>query len=198
MKAFLLALTLTLGLPLLASAAPKPRVRLDTSYGPVVVELEPDVAPETVANFLRYVNEGFYTDTIFHRVIDGFMVQGGGLLKDMTEKPCHDPIHNEARMALRAGLKNTRGTLAMARTEDPDSASAQFYINTANNPDLDPVESDPKSAGYCVFGRVVSGMAAVDKIEKVHTVWRHGMQNVPEYPVRIKSAEVLPETPSGS
>jgi len=159
----------------------------------VVVELEPGPAPRTVENFLRYVREGFYCDTIFHRVIDGFMVQGGGLLKDLTEKPCHEPIPNEARSAWQAGLRNVRGAVAMARTEAPDSASAQFFINTADNPDLDPKDGTGGSIGYCVFGRVVEGMPVVDKIEKVHTVWRHGMSNVPEYPVRIKAAVQLTE-----
>lgn len=192
MKAFLLAAVLCLTLPAAAQGAPKPKVRIDTSYGPFVVELEPDLAPRTVANFLRYVQEGFYTDTIFHRVIEGFMVQGGGLLKDMTEKPCHEPIANEARTVFAAGLKNTRGTVAMARTSEPDSAAAQFFVNTGDNPALDPGGPGDAGAGYCVFGRVVSGMAAVDKIEKVRTVWFRGMPNVPEYPVRIRSAEVLP------
>ena len=192
MKAFLLAAILCAVLPVAAQAPPKPRVQIDTSYGPFVVELEPDLAPKTVANFLRYVQEGFYTDTIFHRVIEGFMVQGGGLLKDMTEKPCHEPVENEARLTFAAGLKNTRGTVAMARTEDPQSATAQFYVNTADNAPLDPQNGTSAGIGYCVFGRVVSGMAAVDKIEKVHTVWFHGMPNVPEYPVRIRSAQLLP------
>ena len=188
MRALLLAAALCLTLAA-AQGAPKPRVRIDTSYGPVVVELEPALAPKTVANFLRYVQEGFYRDTIFHRVIEGFMVQGGGLLQDMSEKPGHEPITNESAAAFKGGLRNARGTLAMARTENPDSASAQFYINTNDNPKLDPQDGEP--GGYCVFGRVVEGMAAVDKIERVHTVWRHGMPNVPEYPVRIKDAQVL-------
>jgi cyclophilin family peptidyl-prolyl cis-trans isomerase len=192
MKAFLLAVTLGLCLPLAAQPAAKPKVQIDTSYGPIVVELEPALAPKTVANFLRYVKEGFYTDTIFHRVIPGFMVQGGGLLKDLKEKPTHEPVFNEARITFAAGLKNTRGTLAMARTEAPHSASAQFFINTADNAALDPHDDTDAGFGYCVFGRVVSGMEAVDKIEKVHTIWFHGMPNVPEYPVRIKSAQQLP------
>jgi cyclophilin family peptidyl-prolyl cis-trans isomerase len=190
MKSLLLAALLCLALP--AAAQAKPRVQIDTSYGPIVLELEPELAPRTVANFLRYVQEGFYRDTIFHRVIAGFMVQGGGMLKDLTEKPTHEPIPNEAKETFAAGLKNTRGTVAMARTDNPDSATAQFYINTADNPSLDPQEGSAGGYGYCVFGRVVSGLAAVDKIEKVHTVWFHGMSNVPEYPVRIASAELLP------
>lgn len=175
-------------------AAPqaKPRVKLDTSYGPVVVELEPALAPRTVANFLRYVREGHYAGTIFHRVIKGFMIQGGGFGPDLAEKPAHEPIPNEAPETYAAGLKNTRGTIAMARTDDPQSASAQFYINTADNPSLDHHDLTPGGYGYCVFGRVVSGMEAVDKIEGVNVVLRRGFQNVPEYAVRIKSAEVVP------
>jgi cyclophilin family peptidyl-prolyl cis-trans isomerase len=191
MKAFLLTFILCLALPAAAQGT-RPRVQIDTSYGPFVVELEPELAPKTVANFLRYVQEGFYADTIFHRVIDGFMVQGGGLLKDLSEKPCHEPVFNEARATFAAGLRNTRGTVAMARTDAPHSATAQFFVNTADNPALDPKDPTDAGFGYCVFGRVVSGMAAVDKIEKVHTVWFHGMPNVPEYPVRIKSAQLMP------
>jgi cyclophilin family peptidyl-prolyl cis-trans isomerase len=192
MKAYLSAAILCLALPAAAQGAPKPKVQIDTSYGPFVVELEPQLAPKTVANFLRYVEEGFYTDTIFHRVIEGFMVQGGGLLKDLSEKPTHEPVFNEARLTFAAGLKNTRGTMAMARTDAPHSSTAQFYINTADNASLDPTGETDAGYGYCAFARVVSGMAVVDKIEKVHTVWFHGMPNVPEYPVRIKSAQVMP------
>jgi len=171
----------------------KPRVKLETSYGPVVVELEPELAPETVANFLRYVKEGHYAGTIFHRVIPGFMVQGGGLLEDLSEKPTHGPIPNEAPATFKAGLKNVLGTVAMARQTDPQSATAQFYINTNTNVSLDHSAPTAEGYGYCVFGRVVEGMEAILKIEKVNTVWRRGMQSVPEYPVRLKSAEVLPE-----
>jgi cyclophilin family peptidyl-prolyl cis-trans isomerase len=182
--------------PVPAKATPKPRVELVTSYGPMVVELEPDLAPGTVDNFLRYVAEGFYTDTTFHRVIEGFMVQGGGLTADLTEKPtARGPILNEAPATFKAGLRNTRGTIAMARQDKPQSATAQFYINTADNATLDHKDQTDAGYGYCAFGRVVSGMEVVDKIEKVRTVWRRGMQNVPEYPVRIKSAQRLPDQP---
>jgi len=188
MRAILLAAALGLILfPGRAQDAPRPRVELATSYGPVVVELDPAAAPLSVANFLRYVDEGQYADTIFHRVVRGFMVQGGGMGKDMAEKPARAPIANESEAALGAGLRNVRGTLAMARTEAPDSATAQFYINTADNPDLDPIPG--KRAGYCVIGRVVTGMDAVDKIEQVRVVWRRGMPNVPEYPVFLRSAQ---------
>lgn len=170
----------------------KPRVKLDTSYGPIVIELEPDLAPLTVENFLRYVKEGHYAGTIFHRVIPGFMVQGGGMLDDMSEKPTHPPIPNEAPATFAAGLKNLRGTVAMARTDDPNSATAQFFISTADNASLDHKSPNAEGMGYCVFGRVVEGMEAVDRIEKVRTGWRKGHQNVPEYPVRLKGAEILP------
>ena len=190
MKACLLAACLCLTLlPARAQgvpAPPKPRVELQTSCGPVVVELEPALAPDTVKNFLRYVDEGFYSDTIFHRVIQGFMVQGGGLTRELVEKPAHEAIPLEAAAAFKGGLRNLRGALAMARTQAPDSATAQFFIDTVDNPALDP---GPDGPGYCVFGRVVAGMDAVDKIEKVRTVWRHGMANVPEYPVYIRSAQ---------
>lgn len=167
---------------------PKPRVRLETSYGPIVVELEPDITPLTVANFLSYVRQGHYAGTIFHRVIDGFMIQGGGHLEDLTEKPLGTPILNETAKAAKAGLKNTRGTIAMARLTDPNSATAQFYINTADNPPLDHKAMTPEGMGYCPFGRVVEGMDVVDKIGKVRTVWRKGYQDVPDYPVRLKAA----------
>jgi cyclophilin family peptidyl-prolyl cis-trans isomerase len=178
--------------PVQEAPAAKPRVKFVTSYGPVVVELEPGLAPRTVENFLRYVKDGHYAGTIFHRVISGFMIQGGGMLPDLTEKPAGEPIHNEAAETFAAGLKNTRGTIAMARTDEPDSATSQFYINTADNVSLDHKDKTTAGYGYCAFGRVVSGMEAVDKIEKVNTVLRKGQQNVPEYAVKIKSAEILP------
>ena len=170
----------------------KPRVQLLTSYGPVVIELEPELAPKTVANFLQYVKDGHYAGTIFHRVIDGFMVQGGGLLENLDEKPMREPILNEAPQTFKAGLKNTRGTVAMARTGSPHSATAQFYINTVDNKSLDHRDMSEEGYGYCVFGRVVSGMEAVDKIEKVRTEWRKGQSGVPQYPVRLKDAVLLP------
>ena len=200
--------TLTLVLPLVAQtptaqtapmAAPvpvpvqKPRVQLLTSYGPVVVELEPELAPVTVANFLQYVKDGHYKGTIFHRVIDGFMVQGGGLLENLEEKPNRPSIVNEAPATFKAGLKNTRGTIAMARTAAPNSASAQFYINLVDNARLDHRDMTDDGYGYCVFGRVVSGMEAVDRIGKVKTEWRRGMGDVPQFAVRLKDAVLLPQ-----
>lgn len=175
------------------SASSKPRVRFQTSLGPFVVELEPEIAPKTVANFLTYVKEGYYTNTIFHRVVQGYVVQGGGLLENLSEKPgAHSTIFNEARSASAAGLKNVAGSLAMARTEGPHTAQSQFFINTVDNPSLDPRDATAEGYGYCVFGRVVEGMENVLRIEKVQTVWRHGMSSVPEYPVYIKGAECLP------
>lgn len=170
----------------------KPRVQLMTSYGPIVVELEPQLAPKTVENFLQYVKDGFYKGTIFHRVIEGFMIQGGGLLENMDEKPTRPPIINEAPETFQGGLKNTRGAIAMARTGSPHSATAQFYINTVDNKALDHRDMSEDGYGYCAFGRVVSGMAVVDKIEKVQTEWRKGQSGVPQYAVRIKDAILLP------
>lgn len=207
-RSLLATLTLVLPLPLVAQtptaqtaqmAAPvpvpvqKPRVQLLTSYGPVVVELEPELAPITVANFLQYVKDGHYKGTIFHRVIDGFMVQGGGLLENLEEKPNRPAIVNEAPATFKAGLKNTRGTIAMARTAAPNSASAQFYINLVDNARLDHRDMTDDGYGYCVFGRVVSGMEAVDRIGKVKTEWRRGMGDVPQFAVRLKDAVLLPQ-----
>jgi cyclophilin family peptidyl-prolyl cis-trans isomerase len=177
-----------------ATPAPvaKPRVQLLTSYGPVVVELESELAPKTVANFLQYVKDGHYKGTIFHRVIEGFMIQGGGMLESMEEKPGREPILNEAPQTFKAGLKNTRGTIAMARTGLPHSASAQFYINVVDNPRLDHKDLTEEGYGYCAFGRVVSGMEAVDKISHVRTEWRRGMSDVPQFAVRLKDAVLLP------
>ena len=202
-RPLLASLLLALALPALAQApqlapaakpAPtaKPRVQLMTSYGPVVVELEAQAAPQTVANFLKYVQDGFYAGTIFHRVIDGFMIQGGGFLETMEEKPTRVAIPNEAPAGAKAGLKNLRGTLAMARTMEPHTAMAQFFINLVDNPRLDNRDLTEAGYGYCVFGRVVSGMDAVDRIGKVKTEWRRGMGDIPQFPVRIKEATVLP------
>jgi cyclophilin family peptidyl-prolyl cis-trans isomerase len=185
-------LALALAAAGLCGQTPRPRVRLLTSYGPILLELEPEAAPRTVENFLAYVQEGYYTGTIFHRVIRGFMIQGGGLVADLTEKAPHAPIPNEAERASRAGLLNRIGTVAMARTEAPDSASSQFFINTAENTPLDFRDRSPQGNGYCVFGRVVEGMDVVGKIEKVITVTRRGLSNMPEYAVVLKGAELLP------
>lgn len=140
-----------------------PLVLMETSSGDILLELFADKAPATVENFLRYVDEGFYDNTIFHRVIKDFMIQGGGLGVRMDEKPTHEPIRNEADN----GLKNARGTLAMARTPEPHSATAQFFINLVDNEELDHVDDSAEGYGYCVFGRVEDGMNVVDKIAKL-------------------------------
>ena len=149
-----------------------PLVLVETSSGDMLLELFEDKAPATVANFLRYVDEEFYANTIFHRVISDFMIQGGGLTLRMEEKPTHAPIPNEAGN----GLKNLRGTIAMARTSDPHSATAQFYINVVDNPELDHQDDSAEGFGYCVFGQIIEGMDVVDKIRKVITkaVGEHG------------------------
>ena len=186
---FVLALPLLAQIP--ATTLAKPRVRLTTNYGVILLELEPSAAPRTVENFLAYAKKGHYAGTIFHRVIPGFMIQGGGLAEDMSEKAVAAPVKNEAPHSFKAGLKNAKGTLAMARTGDPDSATAQFFINTADNVSLDFKNESAEGIGYCVFGRVIEGMEVALKIEEVKTGWKKGQPNVPEYPVRIKTVEVL-------
>ena len=166
-------------------AVAAPRVELNTSKGKIVIELDQAKAPITVKNFLTYVNEGFYSNTIFHRVIPGFMVQGGGLTADMAEKPTHAPITNEAAN----GLKNNRGTIAMARRPDPNSATAQFFINTVNNDGLN--YRGASNPGYAVFGKVVEGMAVVDAIEKVKTRNVGGHGDVPVEAITIISAKEI-------
>lgn len=146
-------------------AEENPKVLLETTEGDILLELFPDKAPETVKNFLRYVDEGFYDNTIFHRVIPGFMIQGGGMDARMKEKATHEPIKNEADN----GLKNERGTIAMARTMDPHSATAQFFINHVDNDMLDHSAPNQAGWGYAVFGNVLDGMDVVDKIAKVKT-----------------------------
>jgi len=166
-----------------AKAAAPPRVTLATSKGEIVIELYPDKAPATVKSFLAYVNEKFYDGTIFHRVIPGFMIQGGGFTADMNQKATHAPVKNEAGN----GLSNARGTLAMARTSDPDSATAQFFINLKANTFLDRAQAQD-GYGYTVFGKVVSGMEAVDAIAGVPTGRKAGMSDVPTQAVTITTA----------
>jgi len=163
------------------------RVKLETTMGNIVIELDEKAAPITVRNFLTYVEEGFYNGTVFHRVKSNFMIQGGGFTADMTQKQTHPPIINESQN----GLKNYRGTIAMARTEDPNSATSQFFINHKNNDFLD--YAGPDKPGYAVFGKVVEGMDTVDKIAAVKTATRGGMHGVPVTPVVIKSAKVISE-----
>ena len=157
---------------------------LDTTLGTITLELDDDKAPETVANFVRYVQTGHYNGTIFHRVIDGFMVQGGGFTKNMNQKPTGEPIRNEAMN----GLKNLRGTIAMARTMEVDSATSQFFINLVDNGFLDFTTPTPQGFGYAVFGKVVDGMDVVDRIAKVKTGSYGPHQNVPDVPVVINKA----------
>jgi len=178
--------------PLLAAAAADagaqaaaPRVVLSTSEGDITLELNPAKAPKSVENFLAYVKGGHYDGTIFHRVIDGFMIQGGGFTPDMKQKPTRAPIPLESKN----GLKNERGTIAMARTSVPDSATSQFFINVVDNPRLD--YPNPDGNGYAVFGKVVAGMDVVDKIRTVPTTSVGGHQNVPAKPVLIRSARIV-------
>lgn len=186
LKRFILFVTLGLGVCLTALAAPT--VEMQTSHGRIVIELNAEKAPKTVENFVKYVNQGFYNDTIFHRVIDGFMIQGGGMTKDMKEKPTSGKIRNEANN----GLKNKRGTIVMARTPDPHSASSQFFINLVDNTFLDfTSEQSPQTWGYAVFGQVIEGMDVVDRIAKVKTGNSGGHQNVPVEPVVIKSVTII-------
>jgi len=182
-----LLVALALSVVALPALATDPRVELKTNRGTIVLELYPDKAPKTVANFLQYVKDGQYTGTVFHRVIDGFMIQGGGFDKDMRQKPTRAPVENEAAN----GLKNDVGTIAMARTPDPHSASAQFFINLKNNDFLNFREPTPQGYGYTVFGKVVAGMDVVEKIAKVPTGSAGPHQNVPRDPVIIESATIL-------
>ena len=161
-------------------------VKLETNHGTLTIELDEKNAPATCANFLSYVNAGHYDGTIFHRVIDNFMIQGGGFDTAMTQKPTQAPVKNEANN----GLKNTRLTLAMARTSDPHSASAQFFINVADNAFLNHRAPTPDGWGYCVFGRVVDGESVVDAIRKVKTATRGFHQDVPAEPVVMQRAWV--------
>jgi len=174
-------------------AANHPRVRITTNLGDIMLELYPEKAPKTVENFLQYVNDDFYDNTIFHRVIDGFMIQGGGFTPDYKQKPTRAPIPNEADN----GLRNTVGTIAMARTMDPQSATAQFFINVANNDSLDFREKTPRAWGYCVFGRVVAGLDVVMRIKELPTgPGGPFMQDVPQKKVIIQKVRVEAAAPA--
>ncbi|MDH5183723.1 MAG: peptidylprolyl isomerase [Gammaproteobacteria bacterium] len=162
-------------------------LKLHTNFGVITLELDAEKAPKTVENFLRYAEEGQFTDTIFHRVIPGFMIQGGGMLSDMSQKPTHDPIENEADN----GLKNEIGTIAMARTNDPHSASSQFFINVSDNAFLNHSGKNSQGWGYCVFGKVTDGMDVVNDIAQVATGIRSGHQDVPEEDVVIEKVEIV-------
>ncbi|MEU9701204.1 peptidylprolyl isomerase [Streptomyces sp. NPDC047981] len=161
------------------------QVVLTTNFGVIKLKLDAEKAPKTVENFLTYVDEGHYDNTVFHRVIQTFMIQGGGFLEDMTQKPTHAPVENEANN----GLPNVRYSVAMARTSDPHSASAQFFINTAKNDFLNHTSPSPQGWGYAVFGKVVEGLDVVDRIAAVPTGRRNGFQDVPVEPVIIESAK---------
>ena len=175
------------GMALAQAPAAATKVLVRTSKGDITIELNAAKAPVTVKNFLGYVKDGFYNGTIFHRVIPGFMIQGGGLTAELHEKPAKAPIKNEAGN----GLKNLRGTIAMARTSEVDSATCQFFINLVDNAFLDHKSDTPDGFGFCVFGRVVSGMDVVDAIAKVKTGNKHGMEDVPFETIAILSVGVL-------
>ncbi|HTT07612.1 MAG TPA: peptidylprolyl isomerase [Gammaproteobacteria bacterium] len=162
------------------------KAKLQTSLGDILIELYPDKAPLTVRNFIDYVNAGHYDGTIFHRVIDGFMIQGGGYLPGLKQKNTRPPVQNEANN----GLSNKSGTIAMARTNDPHSASAQFFINVNDNPFLDHKATTAQGWGYCVFGRVVTGMDVVNEIKEVDTGHKGGMADVPREDVVINKASI--------
>ena len=184
MRALVAAATL---LMCLTAAAANPQVELRTSMGAIVLELNADKAPATVQNFLQYVKDGHYNGTVFHRVIPGFMIQAGGFTASMQEKPTRGSIKSEANN----GLRNTSGTVAMARTPDPHSASAQFFINVSDNAFLDFKAPTQREYGYTVFGKVVSGMDVVNKIAAVKTAPKPPHDDVPVKPVVIESARIV-------
>lgn len=187
LKLFYNALIVTAALCLTAGCTKETRmVKLQTSMGDIILELNEDKAPVTTNNFITYVQENFYDDTIFHRVIPNFMIQCGGFTPDMEEKKTNPPITNEAAN----GLENIRGTIAMARTSDPHSATSQFFINLIDNQHLD---SSAKNPGYTVFGKVVEGMDIVDKIAKVKTAQNGQHANVPVEPILIQSVNIIAE-----
>lgn len=161
-------------------------ISLITNLGQIDIELDHENTPETSANFVKYAKEGFFKNTLFHRVIPNFVIQGGGFEPGMSQKKTHDPIRNEAKKA----LKNHRGTIAMARTNDPHSASSQFFINLNDNHFLDHTAENPQGWGYCVFGKVVNGMDVVDKIANANTTNRSGHENVPVEDVIVENVVV--------
>jgi peptidyl-prolyl cis-trans isomerase A (cyclophilin A) len=192
MTGFLLAVSRRAALAVVAGtlaagawAADAPRVKFVTTLGDFVVEVDPEKSPKTVENFLKYVNDKHYDGTVFHRVIDNFMIQGGGFTPDMNQKPTRPPVPLEARN----GLKNQVGTVAMARTSDPNSATSQFFINVRDNVSLD--APDPDGHGYAVFGKVVSGMEVITAMKAVPTTTKPPYQNVPVTPIVITSATVI-------
>ena len=178
-----------LGANIHAAPALNPSVKFETSQGNFTVELYPEKAPKTVANFLQYVKDGFYENTIFHRVISRFMIQGGGFERDLTEKNTREPIANESNN----GLLNEPGSIAMARTADPDSATAQFFVNLADNQFLNYTSPDPEQMGYCVFGKVTSGFEVLQKIGLSPTTSMGRNADVPIKSITIKSVKLLAE-----
>ena len=190
-KAFLLATMITCSTNIHAASTASPSVVFETSQGNFTVVLYPDKAPKTVANFLQYVKDGFYENTIFHRVINRFMIQGGGFERDLTEKSTRTPITNESNN----GLLNEVGTIAMARTADPDSATAQFFVNLADNQFLNYTSPDPELIGYCVFGKVTSGLEVVQKIGLVQTTFVGRNADVPIKAITIKSVKLITDEP---
>ena len=169
----------------------RPRVKIETTKGEIIIELFAQEAPKTVANFLQYVNDGFYNGTIFHRVIKNFMIQGGGMTEDMAQKQTREPIVNEADN----GRANILGTVAMARKPDPNSATAQFFINVKDNTPLNFRNKSPQGWGYCVFGRVVSGMDIVKEIENIPTAMKDGVPDVPVTAVVMTKVSVVGGSP---
>lgn len=184
MRALIAALAILAAVTSWAAPAKNPRVALDTDFGTIVIELYADKAPISVKNFLDYVDSGHYADTVFHRVIPGFMIQGGGFTDEMSPKPGKAPIKNEADN----GLKNDRGTIAMARTGVVDSATCQFFINTVDNAFLNFKSATPQGYGYAVFGKVVEGMDVVDAVSSAKTGTVKGFKDVPLKPIHIKKA----------
>jgi cyclophilin family peptidyl-prolyl cis-trans isomerase len=176
----------------LGANAQNPQVEMRTSMGVIVLELQPENAPETVKNFLQYVKDGFYNGTIFHRVISDFMIQGGGFTADLAAKKTRDPIKHEGGN----GLRNQVGTIAMARTADPNSATSQFFINVVDNQMLDFRGPGPQEIGYCVFGRVIKGLDVVNKIRSVDATVRGPHQNVPVHTITIEKVTVLQAKPA--
>ena len=166
-------------------------IKLTTNHGTITLELDTVNAPKTSANFIAYVESGHYDGTIFHRVIKNFMIQGGGMTPDMEQKPTQAPIENEGEQTAKAGLKNVRGSIAMARTNDPHSATAQFFINTVDNDFLDFKAPSGQGWGYCVFGKVVDGMDVVDAIRALPTGNKGFHQDVPKEDVIIEKAEIV-------
>ncbi len=188
-KKYLIAAASLVALTFSSATFASTQIKMTTSAGDIVIELEDEKAPVTVENFISYVESGFYDGTIFHRIIPGFVIQGGGFSAEMQRKSTQSPIQNEADNE----LKNTHYSLSMARTSDPNSATSQFFINLVDNASLDHTGKDQRGWGYAVFGRVVSGQEVVDQIATVDTGSKMGMRDVPLEPVLIESASVLPK-----